>query len=268
MARGAGGYAGGMLPARTGFLFGDFRIATVAEGRGAFAHTFGGPHDRAGAGRAACNGVLVHLLYRLDTTDPAVPVRVPGVRWLPLYYCFDFRANDLGYRLLSDTEMVTFFPADDPNVSAEESWPGDDYPTEFPRRAVAVAPHPYDPTDLDDAYNWAGVFGIGRLSARRRRAARARVARLAERLGFFVPETDAEFDAALARPYEQGKPNAPCPNPACPNHARRGRLVPVALVPAEPVPGVHTFGAHGDGVIVTFHQCPECYTMRASNQST
>jgi|GEM_PF-1739766 len=259
-----------MIGARTSYLFGEYRIATATAtaGRGPFAHTFGGSHDRAGVSRAACGGILLHLLYRFDTTDPAVPVRVPGVRWLPLYYCFDFRANDVGYRLLSDGELVTFFPTDDPNVSSEESWPGDDYPAEFPQREVAVAPHPFNPAQLDDAYNWAGVFGIDRLSARDRQRAKTRAVRLAEGLGFAAPETDEEIAAALSFPFAQGKPDAVCPNPACANHTRRGRLVPLAIVPAEPVPGVHTFGEHGDGVIVTFHKCPECHTIRASNQST
>jgi hypothetical protein len=123
------------MPALNTFLFGDYRITTVTGGRSKYRHTFGGPHDRKGTAREDCNGILIHLLHRLDLTDPAIPFTLPGVRWLPFYYCFDFRANDLGYRLMSDEELVTFFPSDDPNVSKEESWPDDDHPLEFPNRA-------------------------------------------------------------------------------------------------------------------------------------
>src|SRR5262249_18125580 len=148
------------------FLFGENRIATATSGRSKYGHTFGGPHDRKGTSRENCNGILIHLLHRLDLTDPAIPFSIPGVRWLPFYYCFDFRANDLGYRLISDDELVAFFPTDDPNVSNEESWPDDDYPLEFPKSKIRIGACAYDPTDLNDAYQWAGVFGIGKLTKR------------------------------------------------------------------------------------------------------
>lgn len=250
-----------MTPVNTTFLFGDHRIATATSGRGAFAHTFGGPHDRAGASRADCGGILIHLLHRLDLTDPAVPIAVPGVRWLPIYYCFDFRVNVLGYRLLSDDAMVAYFPTDDPNVTAHEEWPGEDYPLEFPRSDIRVAPHAYDPTDLDDAYRWAGVFGIDRLSEPDRAAARHRVAELAEILGFYAPETEEEFDEALSSPFLQGKPTGPCLNPEC----GAQRLTTVALMPAEPVAGVNTFGRWGDARVIV-QLCPTCHALRVSNE--
>src|SRR3954466_15464919 len=81
--------------------FCDYRIATATSGRSKYGHTFGGPHDREGTSREDCNGILIHLLHRLDMTDPGIPFTIPGVRWLPFYYCFDFRANDLSYRLIS-----------------------------------------------------------------------------------------------------------------------------------------------------------------------
>jgi hypothetical protein len=127
-------------------LFGNYRIATATSVPSKYEPTFGGPHDRKGTSRDDCNGILIHLLHRLDLTDPAIPFRIPGIRWLPFYYCFDFRANDLGYRLISDEELVTYFPEDDPNVSKEESWPDDNYPQEFPRSRIQVAAHDYDPT--------------------------------------------------------------------------------------------------------------------------
>lgn len=256
-----------MASARSTFLFGDNRIAVAMSGRSKYGHTFGGPHDRKGTSREDCNGILIHLLHRLDLRDPAIPFTLPGMGWLPFYYCFDFRANDLGYRLISDEELVTFFPEDDPNVSQEESWPGEDYPLEFPKSSIKIAAYDYDPTDLDDAYRWAGVFGIGRLSKRDQAAAKKRVAELAEGLGFYAPETEEEFDEALSSPFTQGKPDSPCLNPRCPNRNKKGQLTPIALMPAEPVKGVHTFGRWGGGVQLIFRMCPKCYTIRVSNQS-
>jgi hypothetical protein len=248
------------------FLFGDYRIATATSGRCKYGHTFGGPHDRKGTSRLDCNGILIHLLHRLDLTDPAIPFTIPGIRWLPFYYCFDFRANDLGYRLISDEELVTFFPEDDPNVSKDESWPDDDYPLEFPKSSIKIAAYDYDPADLEDAYRWAGVFGIAKLSKRDQVAAKKRAAELAEGLGFYAPQTEEEFDEALSDPFMQGKPDNPCLNPKCSNRKKKSSLTTIALMPAEPVKGVHTFGRWGGGVQLIFQLCPKCYTVRVSNQ--
>lgn len=255
-----------MATALNTFLFGDNRIATATRGRSKYGHTFGGPHDRKGTSREDCNGILIHLLHRLDLTDSAIPFAVPGVRWLPFYYVFDFRANDLGYRLISDEELVTFFPKDDPNVSADESWPDGDFPLEFPKSSIKIAAYDYDPTDLEDAYQWAGVFGIGKLSKRDQAAARKRVAELMDGLGLGVPETEEDFDEALSSPFMQGKPGSPCLNPKCSNRKKKGQLTPIALMLAEPVKGVHAFGRWGGGVQLIFQICPRCYTIRVSNQ--
>lgn len=247
------------------FLFGDCRIATAVSARGNYGHTFGGPHDRKGTSREDCNGILIHLLHRLDLTDPAIPFTIPGIRWLPLYYCFDFRANDLGYRLISDDQLVTYFPTDDRNISLEESWPDDNYPLEFPKSDIQVAPYPYNPADLEDAYQWAGIFGIGKLSISNQTVVKRRVSEMMEGLGFYAPETEEDFSEALSSPFSQGKPKSPCLNPGCANHTRKGQLTTVAVMPSEPVQGVHLFGP-SKGILLIFQLCPLCHTFRVSNQ--
>jgi hypothetical protein len=209
--------------------------------------------------------MLIHLLHRLDLSDPEIPIAIPGVRWLPFYYCFDFRANDLGYRLISDESLVTFFP-DDPNVAHEESWPDEAFPLEFPKSSIEVAHYPYDPTRLDDAYAWSGVFGIGRLSEADQAVAKQRVAEDVEGLGFYAPETEEEYEEALSYPFLQGKPDGECLNPGCPNHSKKGQLITIALMPAEPVAGVHTFGRWGGYTQLIFQLCGLCHTIRATNQ--
>jgi hypothetical protein len=218
------------------FLFGDNRIATATSGRSKYRHTFGGPHDRKGTSREDCNGILIHLLHRLDLTDPAIPFAIPGVRWLPFYYCFDFRANDLGYRLISDEALVTYFPEDDPNVTDHEEWPDENFPPEFPKSSIKISEYEYDPTDLEDAYRWAGVFGIGKLSKRDQAAAKKRVAELVDGLGLGVPETEKEFDEALSNPFMQGKPDSPCLNPKCSNRTKKGQLL-AQVRGTHPLPG-------------------------------
>lgn len=250
------------------FLLGDYTIATAAGGRGRYGHTFGGPHDRKGTSREDCGGILIHLLHRLDLNDPTIPIAIPGIRWLPFYYCFDFRASDIGYRLVSEESLIAYFPDDNPNVTDHEEWPDDDYPREFPKSSIKIASRGYDPTDLEDAYTWAGVFGIEKLSEADQAAAKKRAAKEMDGLGLLVPETESEFQEALSNPFVQGKPNDVCLNPHCPNHKKPGRLSTIALMPAEPVEGVHTFGRGGSDVQLIFQMCGKCYTIRVGNQCT
>lgn len=250
------------------FLLGDNRIATATSGRCRYRHTFGGPHDRKGASREDCNGLLIHLLHRLDLTDPAIPIAIPGVRWLPLYYCFDFRTTDLGYRLLSEKAMVAYFHRDAAHVTKHEAWPADDYPPQFAKSSIRIDACDYDPTDLEDVYAWAGVFGIGKLSKRDQSAAKKRVAEETEGLGLEVPETEREFHEALSNPFVQGIPTGRCLNPECPNRRKRRSLSTIALIPAEPVKGVHMFGPWCDDVQLIVQMCGRCYAIRVTNQCT
>jgi len=245
------------------FLFGNNRIAAARSGCGKYTHTFGGAHDRKGASREDCNGIHIHLLHRLDLTDPVIPFDIPGVRWLPLYYCFDGRGHDFGYRLISDKQLVTFFPENDPDVTGEESRSDDErYPLEFPKSDITIENYDYDPANMDDAYEWAGVFGIGNLSTHDQAVVKGRVAELMKRLDLLVPETDKEFEDALCRPFMQGKDDSPCLNPKCVNRDLKGQLTPFALMPAEPVEGICTFGEWGGGVQLIFRICPKCHTIR------
>lgn len=248
------------------FLFGDHRIVTAGRGTSEFGHTFGGPPEREGTSRDECGGILIHLLHRLNLSDPLIPVSFPGVNWLPLYYCFDFRANVLGYRLLSDSRLVTFFPDDDPNVSDHESWPDKNFPLEFPKCDIRLSPFDYDPTDLDDVYAWAGVFGIGRLSPSDQQAVRQRV--LDEFDEFDAPPvTDEEFENALSYPFLHGKPTGCCLNPECDRFRQNRGMQTIALVHSEPIPNIHIWGKWG-GVDLIFQMCASCFAIRVSNQCT
>jgi hypothetical protein len=253
------------IPFRS-FLFGDERIAMASSGQSDYGHTFGGPHDRRGALiRKRNSDIRIHLLHRLDLSDPAIPISIPAIRWLPLYYCFDYRVNQMGYRLISDEEMETYLPAVDRNAASEEGWPYENYPVELPRSNITVARADYDPTDLEDAYSWAGVFGIRQLTQADQAIAKKRVFDfLSGTPG--VPKTEQDYDEAMCGPFIQGKPEEPCLNPECELYDKRGMLTPIALIPAEPVKGAKTRGKWSGGTIYIFCMCPVCYSIRVSNQ--
>jgi hypothetical protein len=65
------------------------KVSRVVEGTDdQFLHVFGGRRQHKGTTPHGCKAPL-HLLYTFDTTDPAFPIKVPGIRYLPLYYSFD-----------------------------------------------------------------------------------------------------------------------------------------------------------------------------------
>ncbi len=243
--------------------FHDHRVTCAKEGISKYGHTFGGPIAHPGATRKKCKGRLLHLLHRINLQDPVIGLKIPGVQWLPLYYCFDFRVNAFGYRLTSDADLQVYFWRKEQNVSKEESFPDDDYPTEFPQRKIALKRFSYDPTNRKDAFSMAGVFGIDRLSAKDR----AWVLRQ-EAATSISSETEEELLASLSSPFVQCRPNSQCPNPDCKNHAIRGALQPIALVPNEPVKGVQLFGLYEDDVQLIFELCPDCNTIHVCNQCT
>ena len=142
-------------------VFGDLTIVDATAGSSSYGHTFGGPVDRSDALPDKTNGIRLHMLHRFDMNDPLMPIQLPGLRWLPLYYVFDFRANEVGYQLTSDSKMITFFSDNEPNISDAESWPADDFPLEFSSHPIRLALHDFDPTDLDDVARWAGISNAG-----------------------------------------------------------------------------------------------------------
>ncbi|GAB5406966.1 MAG: hypothetical protein Aurels2KO_51970 [Aureliella sp.] len=244
-------------------LFGNLRIVDAVLGHAPYAHTFGGPPDRDAATPEHTHGIRLHLLHRFDLSDPLIPITIPGLKWLPLYYVFDFRANQVGYTLQSDSFMTTFFPDDDPNVSSEESWPASNFPIEFARHDIKLTTHPFDPRNLDEASEWAGIFGIRHLNASHRAELRKRVEEYCDRVGEYPPNGD-DLSEYLCSPFWQGPPNNCCINPKCENHSVPKSLQVFAIVPHEPVPGLEIWG--GADVQTIFEICPMCYTIRSSNQ--
>lgn len=249
-------------------FFHDWTITSAEAGASDHGHTFGGPPAHAGATRERCNDRLLHLLHHINLADPLIPIEIPEVQWLPLYYCFDFRVNELGYRLTSGNDLVAFFDDDDPHVTEEEGFPSDDFPTEFPKCDIALSRFPYDPGKRDDAYQFGAVFGLDRLSAADRKSVLDQHSDDLAMLLDWRPESEEELLDSLSFPFVQGRPISRCLNPECTNHSVSGKLRTIALMPSEPVPGVYAFGTPSHEVQVIFELCPECQTIHVSNQCT
>src|SRR5438132_14402046 len=69
-----------------------------------FGHMFGAAANYSGVA-AYKRQPPVHLLFRLNTADPAVGVPLSGADWLPLLCAIRYAACDLGYRVVSDGEV-------------------------------------------------------------------------------------------------------------------------------------------------------------------
>src|SRR5258708_13090043 len=117
------------------------RVEGVVEGSGkGLTHIFGGPHKHKGTTPKGCQSPL-HLLYTFDTTAPAFPVQIPGVRYLPLYYSFRYNAGACGYRVKSQREIEILYME---TKRVEPNFPYENYPAEFPKRRVRLHPISYE----------------------------------------------------------------------------------------------------------------------------
>src|SRR5713226_4961082 len=83
----------------------DFGCKLVRGNPGSYTHTFGGDLRYDGAVPEGCP-VPVHLLFRLDLTDPVLPIRIDSeYRFLPLFCAFSYDGSPMSYRVRSDDEI-------------------------------------------------------------------------------------------------------------------------------------------------------------------
>ncbi len=208
--------------------------------------------------------IPLHLLFRLDLSDPRIGIDIPGVRWLPLCYGFGFGGGHTAYLVRSDTLVETLEPVD---KCFDPHFPYPDYPQSFPNHPLGLIEREYDPSDVDDALAFSAVFGLGGLSPASRTLAIARL----EKHDFFE-EVDAfemtkdQFLDTCEYPFIQGPPESQCPNPDCATDSQDGAMVVFSLLDGDPVPDVSLFGDLG--VQFIFQICLSCRCSRVSNQCT
>lgn len=122
-------------------------VSRALEGAGgSFLHTFGGELEHPvfpPGGKAPC-----HLLYTIDTDDPLFPVKIDGVRMLPLIYCQQYHAAAMGYRLTGSGIEVVYIES----LEWMDDFPYDRYPSSFPRRDIRLEQVGPDVVDLLGRY--------------------------------------------------------------------------------------------------------------------
>src|SRR5260370_863882 len=110
-----------------------------------FGHMFGGAADYSGL--AASRRQPVHLLFRLNTADPALGVTLPGVDWLPLLCAIRYGACNLGYRVVSDEEVKILHQTE---KKAWDDFPYQGYAEKLQAQPVAITEGAYDPSKLEN----------------------------------------------------------------------------------------------------------------------
>lgn len=161
--------------------------------------------------------------------------------------------------------LVTYLPDDVPNVADRDAFPTKEFPIEFPRSSIKIGAYAYDPTKLEDAEEWSGVFGIGKLSKRDQAVVKKGIAKMTRWTGRPTPKTEREYEMYLTSPFYQGKYNRTCLNPDCSNHTKKRPLRTIAMMSAEPVEGVQTMGPDAEDQFI-YQICGKCHTIHVYDE--
>jgi hypothetical protein len=129
-------------------------------GQSPFGHRFGGPADYAGL-QAFPRQPPVHLLFRLNTADPLVGIRLPKTEWLPLLCAIRYGACGLGYKVISDDTVKIFHQVE---KKAWRGFPRAGFPKILPAKPLHLSEVPYDPADPKEVLLYEGVFGFDALT--------------------------------------------------------------------------------------------------------
>ena len=201
----------------------------------------------------------LHLIYRIDVRDPLVPFWLPGVRYLPLLYCFNY-GTECCYQVLSDTNIKLLHPC-----KKAKYFPPWEAPNSFPRLALSFSQQPYDPTNADDVLNWKGIFGWDELTENERERALDLVRERTSLTADDGPEADWTYADAIRSmyhpPFAQSKPYNSCGHPDCEDSQLRVIALQDNVEESEmiwPDPGVQTI----------WEMCSSCRCITVSNQCT
>jgi hypothetical protein len=221
---------------------------------GSFQHRFGGTPAHRGIKPRGSSQPL-HLLYTFDTKDPLVPVRVPGSRYLPLYYCFPYNAGALGYRVVSDEEIKILYME---TKHVQPDFPYENYPNEFPETPVAITPISYEEHKTLVYYLTCEDYNLHKYFSKEDRA--------------FLKRTGYPFTqlGGIQRMW-QDIPEAACPNRQCEYHKYNYFMQVFAVVWNQPVPKVYLWDDDPKSrweIQTIFQICPLCNSIYACNRCT
>jgi hypothetical protein len=183
-------------------------------------HTFGGDSESYGL-RFVNVSAPLHLIYRLNQDDPAIPVVLDGLQYLPLVYGFRYAANsnEFIYRAINEFEIEVLSPTE---MILEGEFPDPEHLDPFPSEPVAFRQLPFNPAMAEDALYLQAIFGIGELSPTELQRAITLGLSNSSYCDFSRSNlpgsdwTDEQILRNLGRaPFLQGAPAKSCTNPGC-----------------------------------------------------
>ena len=207
-----------------------------------YKHTFGGEPRRKGA-ILPNSARRVHLFYEFDLTDPLVEIWPPRpeITRLPLYCPLGNAGGYFTYRVVSDTAIQILskpYPL--------KRYVPKPYPKPFLQESVYLQPIDYDPKDPEWLWNYGGIIGVGKLTAKEKKATKKKLESwhlktfdypLIERYdAWYGEEEEPDLDelVRIFTPFTQGMPEATCPSTKCVGHKEALSLAPlVFLQPVE-----------------------------------
>jgi hypothetical protein len=235
-------------------------------------HRFGGPARYEGIVPEGSEQPAT-LLFRLDMRDECVGMKIPRVRWLPIFYPFGNLGGPFKYRILSD-RAIEMLCRPYPKSMYRRGVRFGTFPTELPRAAVYLLPTQYNPKDPQDVDYCGGVLGIDGLSEKERATLlREMNAMYKERYGdVYDPESDyyESLDDLVSEcsPFTQGNYNSPCPVRGCVNHGKEGAMRALLCIDPEPEDEFYELIGGGDDGQLVFEICPECHVVMVHNPAT
>jgi hypothetical protein len=224
---------------------------------GKFLHRFGGqPAHRGTVPRG--DKQPLHLLYTFDTYDPLFPIKISNARFLPLYYCFPYNTSDIGYKVVSDTEIEILHMR---TRRAMPDFPYENYPANFPEVPVSLVPVTYEEHKTLIYYMALEDHFMER---------------------DYLNEADKRFIESIGYPFTQiggvqrmwqGVPEVGCPNKKCENHNDEYSMGVFAVIWNQPVPDVYLWDVEPDfrdntDVQLIFQICSECHAIYVCNRCT
>ena len=196
-----------------------------------YGHTFGGPPRHEGVVFNGCDKPW-HLLFNLNLDDPHLRLKIPGLKWLPLYNALQYDSAYIQYRVLSDSEIQIVHQS---KTVWTPDFPFPNYPPHLPLLHAEVNPPEVLEFDDDDWEVWNEKFGDNPPG----------------------PPTFQEMCYQAAGIWS-GPSKDSCMS--C-GHAPMNLL---ASLHNEPIDEVSIWGG-GEYVVIRYCICPCCFTIDAAN---
>lgn len=216
-------------------------------GQGRFDHTFGGDTQYSGITPSGST-IPVHLLFRIDLSDPNVPLAIDGeLQYLPLFFAFSYDAAPLSYRIISDNE-IEILGIDTTVSAATDPYPG------FPR-TFDLIPVEIDPISYHEQRDIAMVWYIYSHPIIHSSIPCDEIDRLKSQ-GYPIARLGRIQDL-LQLPRGES-----CPNSSCDNHTLPHSLEVFATIPERPLPGIDLWESDGSTIQIVYEICRLCCSIR------